>query len=51
VLDKYFGTKGGQIKLFYTSVMGLALLVFTVTGFWLWYGPKRMRKAAKFNKN
>jgi hypothetical protein len=51
VLDKYFGTKGGQIKLFYTSVMGLALLVFTITGFWLWYGPKRMRKAAKFNKN
>lgn len=31
-------------KLLYTSVSGLALLTFTVTGFWLWYGPKRMRQ-------
>ncbi len=31
-------------KLFYTSLMGLSLIIFTVTGFWLWYGPKRMRK-------
>ena len=44
ILDHYMGTSNGQIKLFYTSVMGVALLVFTVTGFWLWYGPKRMRK-------
>jgi len=43
--DHYFGTKGGIIKLIYTSIMGLALLTFTITGFWLWYGPKRMRKA------
>ena len=44
ILDHYFGTSKGQIKLFYTSTMGLALLTFTITGFWLWYGPKRMRK-------
>lgn len=44
ILDFYLGTSNGQIKLFYTTVMGLALLVFTITGFWLWYGPKRMRK-------
>jgi uncharacterized iron-regulated membrane protein len=44
ILDNYFGTTGGQIKLVYTSIMGLALLLFTITGFWLWYGPKRMRK-------
>jgi hypothetical protein len=24
--------------------MGVSLLVFTITGFWLWYGPKRMRR-------
>jgi len=34
----------GFFKLLYTSVSGLALLLFTVTGFWLWYGPKRMRQ-------
>lgn len=45
VLDFYFGTDG-QIKLVYTSITGLALLTFTITGFWLWYGPKRMRKVS-----
>jgi hypothetical protein len=51
ILDHYFGTKQGQIKLVYTSVMGLALLTFTVTGFWLWYGPKRMRRNKKRHAN
>lgn len=46
ILDYYFDTGNGEIKLVYTTIMGLALLTFTITGFWLWYGPKRMRKAA-----
>ncbi len=37
-------TKGDWIKLIYTTIMGLALILFTVTGFWLWYGPKRMKQ-------
>ena len=45
ILDRYFETSGQPIKLIYTTIMGLALLTFTITGFWLWYGPKRMRKA------
>jgi uncharacterized iron-regulated membrane protein len=44
ILDNYFNTSNGQIKLVYTTIMGLALMIFTITGFWLWYGPKRMRK-------
>ncbi|MEJ0056649.1 MAG: PepSY domain-containing protein [Bacteroidota bacterium] len=44
IIDHYFETSSGLFKLFYTTVMGLALLTFTVTGFWLWYGPKRMRR-------
>lgn len=44
ILDFYANTSDGQFKLFYTSLMGLGLIVFTTTGFWLWYGPKRMRK-------
>ena len=31
-------------KVVYSTVMGLATVVFTVSGFWLWYGPRRMRK-------
>ncbi|WP_236648902.1 MULTISPECIES: PepSY domain-containing protein [Spirosoma] len=46
ILDFYAGTSDGQIKLVYTTITGLALLLFTVTGFWLWYGPKRMRQNA-----
>lgn len=43
-LDDYFNTSGNPIKLIYTTIMGLALLLFTITGFWLWMGPKRMRR-------
>ncbi|THH37670.1 PepSY-associated TM helix domain-containing protein [Neolewinella litorea] len=31
-------------KLIYSTIMGLATIVFTVSGFWLWYGPRRMRR-------
>lgn len=43
IIDGFLGTNG-VFKLFYTSVMGIALLIFTITGFWLWYGPKQLRK-------
>ena len=42
LVDDCLGTKG-YFKLFYTTIMGAALLLFTITGFWLWYGPKRLR--------
>jgi uncharacterized iron-regulated membrane protein len=44
ILDAIFGTSDEQIKLVYTSIMGSALLIFTTTGFWLWIGPRRMRR-------
>lgn len=44
IFDYYFNTKGEIFKLIYTTVMGMALMTFTITGFWLWYGPKRMRR-------
>ncbi len=43
VIDPLLGNKG-IFKLVYTTLMSLALVVFTITGFWLWYGPKQMRK-------
>ena len=45
ILDYYLGTSNDQIKVFYTSIMATALLIFTITGFWLWYGPKKMRNS------
>jgi uncharacterized iron-regulated membrane protein len=49
--DYVLGTNYGQIKLIYTSILGSALLIFTVTGFWLWYGPKRIRAQIKYHRN
>ncbi len=43
ILDNYLNT-GGYIKLIYTTIMSLALFTFTITGFWLWHGPKRLKK-------
>ncbi len=44
LVDKLMGWNNGLFKLAYTTTMGLALLLFTVTGFWLWCGPKLLRK-------
>jgi len=51
LLDSYFNTSSKQIKVIYTSVMGSALLLFTITGFWLWYGPKRMKRIKRKQVN
>jgi hypothetical protein len=43
IVDQWLNLSGGFIKVMYTTIMGFGLLVFSITGFWLWYGPKRMR--------
>lgn len=47
ILDVLFSTENGQFKLVYTTIMGSALLLFTISGFWLWYGPKRFKNSAR----
>ncbi len=44
ILDRVLGTKGEIIKLVFTTISGLSLILFSVSGFWLWYGPKLVRK-------
>jgi len=34
-------------KLIYTNYLGFGLLFLSITGFWLWYGPKVIRKAKR----
>jgi uncharacterized iron-regulated membrane protein len=43
-IDNIFGTKG-YAKLIYGTVAGLCLAVLTISGFWIWYNPKRIKKA------
>jgi hypothetical protein len=49
ILDKVFGTSDEQIKVSYTVIMGTSLLLLVLTGFWLWYGPKRLRKSRRLH--
>lgn len=48
VLDLLAGTDNDPIKVTYTFAVSTGLILLSVTGFWLWYNPKRMkqRKAA-----
>ncbi len=43
-LDALVNLDEQPFKLLYTSVMGIALILFSVTGFYLYYGPKRIRQ-------
>lgn len=47
ILDNLFRNKAGLFKLSYTTVMGLSLLLLTITGFWLWYNPKRIKQKSR----
>ncbi len=47
IIDHWFNTNKKQFKVIYTTIMGLSLLLFTATGFWLWYGPKMMKRKKK----
>lgn len=47
ILDYWFNTSKKTFKLIYTTIMGVSLLVFTISGFWLWYGPKRIKRTKK----
>lgn len=44
LFDNLLGTSDEQVKLVYTSLMGSSLLILSLTGFWLWMGPKIMRR-------
>ncbi|WP_247237437.1 PepSY domain-containing protein [Telluribacter sp. SYSU D00476] len=44
ILDYWIGQDGEQIKLTYTTLLGLGLVLLSVSGFWLWYNPRRIRK-------
>lgn len=46
ILDKLFQTNTNFFKLLFTSVTGLAILIFSFTGYWLYYGPKKIKSKA-----
>ena len=44
IVDDLVGAGDEPFKVGYTVIMGISLLMLTLTGFWLWYGPKRLRR-------
>ena len=44
IIDKIFGWSSGTFKVIYTTLMGLGLLIFTFTGYWLWAGPRKIKR-------
>ena len=45
-IDRLLGISGETIKLIYTSIAGLSLLLFTVTGFMIWLRRRKIIRAS-----
>jgi uncharacterized iron-regulated membrane protein len=46
-LDKIFSTQGEILKIIYTSIMGLAMILFTITGIYIYSIPRKRMKRFK----
>lgn len=47
ILDSVITTKDAYFKKLYSVIVGLALLIMTITGIYLWYKPIVIRKSKK----
>ena len=41
----WFNLKSGLAKTVYATIMGLALLFLTISGFYLWWKPRRLKQS------
>jgi hypothetical protein len=44
ILDVMFGTDSGVFKLIITSLAGVGIIIFVISGFWIWHVPKKIRR-------
>lgn len=44
IIDFFIKTSSDQIKIIYTTIVSLGLILLSFSGFWLWYNPIRIRK-------
>lgn len=45
IIDFLVKTENDPIKLVYTSLLGIGLILLTISGFFLWYNPIKMRRS------
>lgn len=43
IIDRLLGTNGDPVKTTYTSITSLGLMLLSLSGFFLWLNPKRIR--------
>lgn len=51
LVDALLGAGDEPFKVGYTFILGFSLLMLVISGFWLWYGPKRLRKSRRHHSN
>ncbi len=44
IMDRWIGTEGDPFKIGYTTLTSMGLMLLSLSGFWLWWNPKRIRK-------
>lgn len=44
LLDRWLQTGNGQLKLVYTTSTSVAMILLSLSGFYLWYNPRRIRR-------
>ncbi|WP_051296266.1 PepSY-associated TM helix domain-containing protein [Eisenibacter elegans] len=50
LFDRYLGIKSEAAKLIYSTLVGGGLLFLSLSGFWLWYNPRRLRQRKRVTK-
>lgn len=47
IIDYFIKVDQDPVKLVYTTTASLGLILLSISGFWMWYNPKRIRKMKK----
>ncbi len=51
LLDRWLNTDNGQLKLVYTTSTSLGMILLSLSGFYLWYNPKRIRRRKRHSRH
>jgi uncharacterized iron-regulated membrane protein len=49
IVGDWFNFKTGTAKTIYSTILGLALLFLTLSGFWMWWKPKQIKNSKSIN--
>ena len=50
IIDYYIRVDQDPVKLIYTSLVSSGLILLSISGFWMWYNPKRIKKLKRHKR-